>query len=41
MFRITDCDQFTHNFLSKLGVRVGQMHEIPDDPYTGYRKAVR
>eukprot|EP00794_Sanderia_malayensis_P011387 gene11387-12573_t len=37
-FHITGCDEFTNNFLKKLGVRVKQPSEIPTDPYTGHRE---
>ena len=40
-FKITDCDQFTKNFLHKLGVRVNVPNNRPDDPYMDHRKAVR
>lgn len=35
------CDEFTRNFLTKMGVRIPPSTDIPDDPYTNYRKAVR
>ncbi|CAH8432316.1 unnamed protein product [Heterobilharzia americana] len=38
-FRIVACDQFTSNFLRKLGVRLGEPEPIPDDPYSIHRKA--
>lgn len=34
MFVITDCDAFTKNFLSKLGVQVNDPIGMPSDPYT-------
>ncbi|XP_044180673.1 EF-hand domain-containing family member C2-like [Acropora millepora] len=37
-FKITGCDDFTHNFLRKLGVRIGNQNNIPSDPYTEHRK---
>ncbi|XP_077987330.1 EF-hand domain-containing family member C2-like [Glandiceps talaboti] len=37
-FKITNCDQFTYNFLRKLGVRVTLPDDIPSDPYTEHRK---
>ncbi|XP_073255064.1 EF-hand domain-containing family member C2-like [Porites lutea] len=37
-FKITGCDDFTHNFLRKLGVRINNPEGIPSDPYTGHRK---
>ena len=36
-FRITDCDEFTRNFLSKLGFEVPPPEPAPEDPYTAYR----
>jgi len=38
-FHITGCDDFTHNFLRKLGVRVNSASSAnpPDDPYTSHR----
>lgn len=40
VFKITGCDEFTQNFLRKLGVRVNQPVGTPEDPHTKYRKAV-
>ena len=40
VFKVTGCDEFTNNFLKKLGVRIGQGESTPGDPYSGYRKAV-
>lgn len=37
-FKITGCDDFTHNFLRKLGVRINNPENIPGDPYTDHRK---
>ncbi|KAJ8030955.1 EF-hand domain-containing family member C2 [Holothuria leucospilota] len=37
-FKITGCDQFTFNFLRKLGIRVTPPSEIPEDPHQNYRK---
>lgn len=34
------CDDFTHNFLRKLGVRIRNPENIPTDPYTDHRKKV-
>lgn len=39
-FRIVSCDQFTSNFLRKLGIKLGKPESIPDDPYSIHRKAV-
>ncbi|KXJ13080.1 EF-hand domain-containing family member C2 [Exaiptasia diaphana] len=38
VFKITGCDEFTHNFLRKLGVRVNNSSQIPSDPYTSHRE---
>ncbi|XP_013419576.1 EF-hand domain-containing family member C2-like [Lingula anatina] len=40
IFKITGCDEFTHNFLRKLGVKVNAPEAVPADPYTKYRKAM-
>lgn len=42
VFKIVNCDEFTRNFLKKLGVRVPQGTDVgaPNDPYTNYRKAM-
>lgn len=40
VFKIVDCDDFTKNFLTKLGVRLNAPAEIPGDPYLDTRKAV-
>lgn len=37
-FKITGCDDFTHNFLRKLGVRIHNPENTPTDPYTDHRK---
>ena len=39
-FKLTACDQFTENFLGKLGVKVYNPSSIPEDPYMNHRKAV-
>lgn len=36
-FKITDCDAFTRNFLTKLGVRVPDPIQSPSDPYQNIR----
>lgn len=36
-FKITNCDSFTVNFLTKIGVRVADPIEAPSDPYKGLR----
>lgn len=38
VFKLCDCDQFTRNFLRKLGVKIGDPCEIPDDPYSKHRQ---
>lgn len=40
VFMLTSCDEFTRNFLTKLGVRVPPPLEAPADPYSDHRKAV-
>ena len=40
-FKLTGCDEFTQNFLGKLGVRVNMPSKDPNDPYMTHRKAVR
>lgn len=40
VFKITSCDEFTNNFLRKLGVRVKLPNDVPQDPYSRYRKGV-
>lgn len=37
-FKITGCDEFTHNFLRKLGVRVNRSEVTPEDPHTENRR---
>lgn len=39
-FKITDSDEFTQNFLGKLGVRVKNSNSVPSDPYMKHRKAM-
>lgn len=41
MFTVTNCDSFTRNFLTKLGVRLNEPVHIPDDPYSNLREEVR
>jgi hypothetical protein len=36
-FKLSDCDAFTRNFLTKLGVRVADPLEAPQDPYRSIR----
>lgn len=40
VFKITDCDQFTQNFLRKMGTNVQRPNNPPEDPYMKYRKAM-
>ncbi|XP_014676880.1 PREDICTED: EF-hand domain-containing family member C2-like [Priapulus caudatus] len=37
-FKITNCDAFTVNFLTKLGIKVSQPISAPEDPYIKNRK---
>ncbi|XP_042351025.1 EF-hand domain-containing family member C2 [Plectropomus leopardus] len=37
-FTVTDCDSFTRNFLTKLGVRLNEPAAVPDDPYSNLRE---
>ncbi|XP_078612386.1 EF-hand domain-containing family member C2-like [Branchiostoma floridae x Branchiostoma japonicum] len=37
-FKLTNCNQFTANFLRKLGVQVNLPENTPSDPYSGYRQ---
>ncbi|KAF7250939.1 EF-hand domain-containing family member C2 [Varanus komodoensis] len=37
-YKIIDCDQFTKNFLRKMGVRINPSVNRPDDPYTKERQ---
>ena len=39
-FYFQGCDDFTHNFLRKLGVRIHDPNNMPSDPYTEHRKKV-
>jgi len=40
-FHITDCDNFTKNFLRKLGVTVNDPMPTPGDPYSSYRNELQ
>jgi len=40
VMKLTNCDEFTKQFLKKLGVRVNNPVQIPADPYMSNRKAV-
>ncbi|KAM6934882.1 EF-hand domain-containing family member C2 [Xenentodon cancila] len=37
-FTVTNCDSFTRNFLTKLGVQLNEPTNVPDDPYCNLRK---
>ncbi|KAM6418565.1 EF-hand domain-containing family member C2 isoform 1-T1 [Pluvialis apricaria] len=39
-YKIIDCDQFTKNFLRKMGVRLNPPANRPDDPYTKERQKI-
>ncbi|XP_075376202.1 EF-hand domain-containing family member C2 isoform X2 [Mycteria americana] len=39
-YKIIDCDQFTKNFLRKMGVRLNPPAGRPDDPYTKERQKI-
>ncbi|XP_042644745.1 EF-hand domain-containing family member C2 isoform X1 [Tyto alba] len=39
-YKIIDCDQFTKNFLRKMGVRLNPPTGRPDDPYTKERQKI-
>ena len=39
--RITDCDPFTHDFLTAQGVQVNPQEPEPSDMYGDYRSKVR
>ncbi|MEE6469577.1 hypothetical protein FKM82_008680 [Ascaphus truei] len=41
IYKIVNCDEFTRNFLRKLGVRLKPPSSIPADPYTTIRKKVQ
>jgi len=40
-FKLTSCDEFTKNFLGKLGVRVSNPNGKPEDPYANHRTALQ
>ena len=35
VFKLTGCDEFTANFLGKLGMKVNLPTDRPNDPYMG------
>ncbi|XP_029314797.1 EF-hand domain-containing family member C2 [Cottoperca gobio] len=39
-FTVTNCDSFTRNFLTKLGVRLNNPATVPDDPYSNLREQI-
>ena len=39
-FTLTNCDSFTRNFLTKLGVQLNEPAVVPDDPHYNLRKQV-
>ncbi|NXG44408.1 EFHC2 protein, partial [Psilopogon haemacephalus] len=39
-YKIIDCDQFTKNFLRKMGIRLNPPAGRPDDPYTKERQKI-
>ncbi|XP_026151493.1 EF-hand domain-containing family member C2 isoform X2 [Mastacembelus armatus] len=39
-FTLTNCDTFTRNFLTKLGVRLNDPATVPDDPYSNLREQI-
>merc|ERR1711998_278438 len=41
VFRLTDCDSFTRNFLEKLNIPVPEPEPLPDDPYNKNRETMR
>ena len=40
VYHISDCDQFTREFLQKLGLDEGFKDQIPEDPYITKRKVI-
>ncbi|XP_028991577.1 EF-hand domain-containing family member C2 [Betta splendens] len=39
-FTVTNCDPFTRNFLTKLGIRLNDPIPVPDDPYSNLREEI-
>lgn len=39
-FKIYDCDEFTKNFLKKIGIKLNPPKKCPYDPYTKMRREV-
>ncbi|XP_069568135.1 EF-hand domain-containing family member C2 isoform X1 [Brachyistius frenatus] len=39
-FTVIDCDSFTRNFLTKLGVLLSYPVTVPDDPYSNLREKI-
>ncbi|XP_063300338.1 EF-hand domain-containing family member C2 [Pelobates fuscus] len=40
-FKIVNCDEFTHNFLRKLGIRLNPPGSIPPDSYSTIRRKMK
>ncbi|KFU84097.1 EF-hand domain-containing family member C2, partial [Chaetura pelagica] len=40
IYKIIDCDQFTKNFLRKMGIKLNPPAGHPDDPYTKKRQKI-
>nr|XP_020442634.1 EF-hand domain-containing family member C2 [Monopterus albus] len=40
-FTVTNCDTFTRNFLTKLGVLLNDPAAVPDDPYSSLRNQIK
>ncbi|EGD76494.1 EFHC1 protein [Salpingoeca rosetta] len=40
VFRVTDCDAFTKEFLLSNGIELNATEQVPEDPYTVKRKVV-
>ena len=40
VFHLTNADKFTVNFLTKMGVKVGEPSNVPVDPHTTIRRAM-
>ena len=38
VYKLTDCDEFTQEFLNKCGVKIGESSTIPHDPSTEDRQ---
>jgi len=40
VFKITNCDRFTRDFLNRTGIHVPDPIDMPPDPYTAEREKV-